>query len=185
MDCRAGIISLILFVGTPVVFSCVTPEQGEACDAVFSANAMLRSCCSPMQEFVDIIQDCQKQAKTKKYTCKVSQCVTTKYGILTNGKIDEEKVKALIKDLNEKTPDSKPLNDMVLKNCLKKKYRQYGTVDRKCDVMKFQSCAFVAYLFGCQKFTKKTSYCKTLSANVATCKPALAAYLKKNNNKPC
>ncbi|XP_026726811.1 uncharacterized protein LOC113493172 [Trichoplusia ni] len=179
MDYRACIFCLIIFMETPMVFSCLTEEQSEACDAVFSSDAMKWSCCSPMQEFVDITRDCQKQTKSRRFTCAVSECVTAKYGILTKGQIDENKVRALIKNLNANQPESTNLNSQVLKNCLKMKYRQYSTVDPKCDVMKFHSCAFIGYMFGCQQFIQRSRYCKKLSSNVATCKPVFKQYLKK------
>ncbi|XP_021185889.3 uncharacterized protein LOC110373083 [Helicoverpa armigera] len=178
------LLGLLIIFGTPISAN-LNHAQTKACQAVFSPEAMKQSCCPPMDQFVERIRNCQKESSSSVFSCSVSKCVTTIYGITTNNKIDEKKCRALLKRLTKEDKASEPLNKMIEKNCLNGQYKKYVTSDVKCDTMKYQVCAYVNYLLGCVEFNKTPRSCKKIAKNVKTCKPVLDQYLKKINSKRC
>ncbi|CAH1644702.1 unnamed protein product [Spodoptera littoralis] len=179
------IITFVLVVflfGTSTVANhrkcgCLKAYQIAACNAVFSPRAMEVNCCHPMKILVDANNQCLGELDTDKFTCAVSKCATEKFKIRSGDHIDLEKVKSVSQRIGDNDPETLPPIEEIKKNCLDDRYLRFVTTDSCCDTMKFQVCAYVSALMGCQKFYTHPHRCRRLAINVAICKPVLQDYL--------
>lgn len=78
-------------------------------------------------------------------TCSQATCVVERYGILTNGEVDFQKVEQTMTELDAVCPDQAPLNALVKKYCLCGNYTCFPSEDPNCLNWKFMNCAFFAY----------------------------------------
>ncbi|CAH0700351.1 unnamed protein product [Spodoptera exigua] len=137
---------------------------------------MEETCCAPMEGYIETHNECMRTHSTFEFTCYVSRCVTAKLRYRKTNVIDPEMVKSAFWKYNLFSPETKPLTDEITKNCLDDKYFDYVTSETYCDYNKFELCANVNALMGCQEFYSTPS-CEALAENVAICKPVLQDYL--------
>ncbi|XP_035446537.2 uncharacterized protein LOC118273596 [Spodoptera frugiperda] len=175
----------IAFVSTIILFgiwtdrangACLTDDQIAACDEVFNPVNMEEPCCIPLQGYIDVHNQCMEEMGADEFTCYVSRCVTAKYRFRTRNVIEPELVRKKFRMFNYFDPDTKPLTDEIEDNCLDDHYFKYETNETSCDYNKFELCANVNALMGCQDF-HNSRHCDELVANVVICKPVLRDYL--------
>uniref|UniRef100_A0A2H1VSJ7 SFRICE_005071 n=1 Tax=Spodoptera frugiperda TaxID=7108 RepID=A0A2H1VSJ7_SPOFR len=155
----------------------------ELCANVNALMAMEVTCCHPMKTFVDTNNQCLVELETDEFTCAVSKCATGKYNFTTRDNIDLKKVKHVLQNISDSDPETTPLVEEIKKNCFDDRYLRYVTSDPCCDNMKYEVCAYVSCLMGCQKFYTHPHRCRRLAINVAICKPVLQKYLAYINGE--